>query len=103
MEGKPKAEAPGEGLGAAVAGVGWFWEGEGGLASEPLELEGEGGGWYWGLPEERDEGASRAPEAPVLEPVPGCGWRGPCPPHWSPNGFPYMGKPSILSGGWKGL
>jgi len=36
-----------------------------------------------------------------LSPVLGPGWGGP--PHCRPKGFPYMGKPSIFSGAWKGL
>lgn len=77
----PEAEAPVAGPG----GVGWFWAG----VVDPLELDGKGGGWV-----------SLAPEVPVLEPVAECGrCRGPGPPHWRPNGFPYMGNPSM---GWKG-
>lgn len=67
------------------------------FASEQLELEGEGGDWYW-------EEVVWLSRAPVLEHDPVWEWnaKGP-PPHCSPNGFPYIGKPSIFRGGWKGL
>lgn len=68
----------------------------GDFPSEPLELEGEGGDWYW-------EGVEWVSLAPVLEQDPGWGGKDIGPPHCSPNGFPYMGNPSIFIGGWKGL
>lgn len=78
---------------------GWDWTAEalvGDFPSEPLELEGDGGVWYW----EEVEWVSLAP---VVDHVPGWEWKGNGPPHWSPNGFPYIGNPSIFKGGWKGL
>lgn len=68
----------------------------GDFPSEPLELEGEGGDWY------REE-VVRLSLVPVLEHDPGWEGKGTGPLHCSPNGFPYMGKPSIFRGGWKGL
>lgn len=77
-----------------------------GLLSEPLELEGDGGDWYWGT---AGEGPAEArPEvaltrASVLDAIPALVWKASGPIPCSPYGFPYMGKPVIFIGGWKGL
>lgn len=68
----------------------------GDVPPELLELEGDGGLRYWA-------GADRASLGAVLEHVAGEERKDRGQPYWSPNGFPYMGKPSIFRGGWKGL
>lgn len=79
-------------------GVGWDCAAEALLRdfpSEPPELEGGGG-------DGNLEGVERLSLGPLLGHETGCGWKGMGPPHCSPNGFPYMGNPSIFRGGWKG-
>lgn len=84
------------GLSPNADGCDWTLEVLGDFSSELLVLEGDGGVWYW------DE-VERVSLADGTVHDLAWAWKGAWPPHWSPNGFPYIGNPSILGGGWKGL
>lgn len=76
---------------------GWICREEGASLSVPLELDGEGGDWIRTLEESAEEWALVL--LPIADPalVPAeaeAGGHG-----WSPNGWPYIGKPGIFMGG----